>query len=77
MPASIQIRLFATLGRYAPPGGDRLEIPSGATVGEVLHLLGIPEDAVRLIFVDGLRGELSSILRGGERLGLFPAVGGG
>lgn len=38
---------------------------------------GIAEDAVHSVMVNGHRGTFETRLRGGDRLGLFPPVGGG
>ena len=39
--------------------------------------LGVPEADIKLIFIDGVKGDLTSSLHGGERVGIFPPVGGG
>ncbi len=39
--------------------------------------LDIGEDEVHLIFVNSARAGLDTELKDGDRLGLFPAVGGG
>jgi molybdopterin converting factor small subunit len=46
-------------------------------VKHLLEKLGVPEDDVRLIFINGIKGNLTSILTDGDRLGIFPPVGGG
>jgi molybdopterin converting factor small subunit len=77
MTAYIQIKLFATLAKYLPESGDRFEISPGDTVRDLVRQLNMPEEKARLIFVDGLRADLGSTLEGGERVGIFPPVGGG
>jgi molybdopterin converting factor small subunit len=39
--------------------------------------LEIPADQIKLVFVDGAKAKLTTILDGGERVGIFPPVGGG
>ena len=78
MKPSIQIKLYATLNRFMPPSGrEDVEIHPGITVQDLLDQLGIPKMEAKLIFIDGKRASLTSSLMGGERLGVFPPVGGG
>ena len=78
MKSSIQIKLFATLNKFTPASGrDQVKIEPGITVQTLLEQLGIPKTEAKLIFIDGKKASLASILRGGERLGVFPPVGGG
>lgn len=73
----IELKCYATLTRYTPPGADRYELPEGATVGETMDRLGLVPEDVKLIFVNGAKAERDTRLKDGDRLGLFPAVGGG
>jgi len=72
----IELKCFATLRQYCP-GEGRLEIAENTTVLEALKSLGLPLEEVKLIFVNGVRKELTTILEPGDRLGIFPPVGGG
>lgn len=73
----IQLKLFANLQNFMPPTADNFAIEAGLTIGDLLTRLDIPEDKIKLVFVDGVRAELTTILDGGERVGIFPPVGGG
>ncbi len=77
----LQIFLNATLRQYAadynPYQGISLEIAPGTTVAKVIERLGLPDQEVTLIMVDGRRREADHVLAGNERLGLFPPIGGG
>lgn len=77
MSVCIQLELLATLKRYLPDTSHRLPVRSGMTVRELIRKLGIPEYEVNLVFIDGEKGNLDSPLSGGERVGLFPPLGGG
>jgi hypothetical protein len=77
MTAHVQLELFASLRVFSPPQGKGFPISPGQTVQDVLLSLGVPIDEVQLVFVDGIKGDLTSVLRGGERIGVFPPVGGG
>jgi molybdopterin converting factor small subunit len=42
-----------------------------------MKVIGIPEDAVTISLVNGLRQPLDYMLKDGDRVGLFPPLGGG
>ena len=77
----VEVCLFATLGRYLPPGvsGDRvtLEVPDRTTVGQVMTLLHIPDDLDRLQVVNGRDAVPEHILKDGDVLSAFPPLAGG
>ena len=77
----VEVCLFATLGRYLPPGasGDRatLELPERTTVGEVMSSLHIPDDLDRLQVVNGRDAAPTQVLRDGDVLSAFPPLAGG
>jgi sulfur-carrier protein len=77
----IEFNLFASLDQYMPiPEGDSsktMEFKSGSSVQEILEQFSVPLDQVKLIFINGIRGEIDHILKEGDRLGVFPAVAGG
>jgi molybdopterin converting factor small subunit len=73
----ITIKLFASLNRFRPDDPEHYPIESGITVKKLLKMLGVPEDEVKLVFIDGVKQDSGATLSGGERVGIFPAVGGG
>jgi len=75
--AYITIKLFATLNRFRPAAPENYTIEPGITVNKLLEELCVPKDEVKIIFIDGVRHDFGSVLKGGERVGIFPAVGGG
>jgi len=77
MKPQIQIKLFAGLQRFTPPSADNYSIEAGISIRNLLEQLDIPEEKARLIFVNGVKADLTSTLDGGERVGIFPPVGGG
>ena len=77
MTTTIDLRLFATLQKFNPPAPDAYAITPGATVRDVLEQLGVPVEKARLIFVNSVKKDLNTRLEGGERVGIFPPVGGG
>ena len=77
MQILIKLKLFATLEKYSSDLSDPYPIKSGATAGKLIDQLKIPRDKVKLIFINGVRGSFSTALQDGDRVGLFPPVGGG
>jgi sulfur carrier protein ThiS len=52
-------------------------VEPGETVRSLLAKLGIPEKDVALMFINSARAYFESEVRDGDRVGIFPAVGGG
>ena len=77
MKTQIQIKLFADLSALTPPAADHYPIEAGTTVRQLLQDIRIPVEKVRLVFINNIKGDLDSPLQGGERLGIFPPIGGG
>lgn len=75
----IEVKLFATLRPYIKGICDAgtMEFPFGTTVQDIVTTLKIPDEEVRLIFVNGKHETPGYVLSDGDRLGLFPPVGGG
>jgi sulfur carrier protein ThiS len=73
----IQLKLYATLQVFIPRTGEEYPISAGMTVQDILTQINLPVEKAKLIFIDGTKAELSSRLEGGERVGIFPPVGGG
>jgi molybdopterin synthase sulfur carrier subunit len=77
----IQVKLFATLRRYAgdtPPGQPLpVELPVGATLQDLVQQLGIPPEETKVAFVNARAQELDWILQPGDEVGIFPPIGGG
>ena len=77
MQPHIQIKLFASLQKFMPQSAENYAIETGISVGTLLQQLGIAKDMIKLVFIDSVRADLTSTLQGGERVGIFPPVGGG
>jgi molybdopterin converting factor small subunit len=78
----VEARLYATLKKYHPEGkiGEALirELAEGATVQKLLeNELGVPPDEVKIVFVNGITRRFDHVLADGDRVGIFPPVGGG
>jgi molybdopterin synthase sulfur carrier subunit len=75
----IDVRLFATLPMHSATGRKefQLEPRPGLTVRRVVFDEGLAEGEIHIVMVNGTHGTLDSELKDGDRLGLFPPVGGG
>lgn len=74
---NIQIKLFASLLEKLPENADRFPVTDGTTVGDLVTKLEIDPQDAKLIFINGRKGALDSVLAEGDRVGLFPPIGGG
>ena len=78
---TVQAKLFATLRQHRP--GLKLgeavpvRLPDGATLGQLIQELGLPEKEVKVIFVNGIAHDQAHPLADGDEVALFPPVGGG
>ncbi len=73
----IQLKLFANLRAYTPDDAEAYPITPGMTVREIVDHLKIPLKDAKLIFINSKRKELETPLTDGDRVGIFPPVGGG
>ena len=78
---NIDLYLYASLTKYLPADATArhvtVSVPAGATPGQLAQQFGVPEEEVKLVFVNGVRRDLDAALSDGDRVGLFPPVGGG
>ena len=49
-----------------------MELPAGATIGQLIEQLGLPEREIKVVFVNGVAQELDYVLADGDRVGIFP-----
>ena len=78
---TVEVRLFATLGQFLPPGSTEgsatLDVPDGATIADVARRLGIPPGFDRVLLLNGREAELDDSLHAGDVLDIFPPLAGG
>jgi len=77
MKKRIQLKLFADLNRFTPPDADDFPVEAGTSIRSLLQDLQVPLEKVRLVFIDNVKRDLEATLCGGERVGIFPPIGGG
>jgi transketolase len=77
---TVRVKLFASLRRFRPPGGDgpvALRLPPGATVQHAVRALGIPEGGTGIAVCNDRHLDLTTPLEDGAELSLFPPLAGG
>ena len=75
----IEMRIFGDLRTYAKGSEKPLSIAlhEDATVEDILTAVGIPLEAVKVIFVNARQEKADCRLQEGDRVGIFPPSGGG
>ena len=77
----VEVNLYATLKQYMKNEilgkSSAIDLEDGLCVKDIIQKLQIPADLVKLIFINGVHAKRDTILKDGDRLGLFPPVGGG
>jgi molybdopterin converting factor small subunit len=77
----VEVRLFATLERYLPPGSHAgvatLDVPDGSTAADVARRLGIPAGLERVLLINGREATPDRPLAAGDVLDLYPPLAGG
>jgi sulfur carrier protein ThiS len=77
----VEVHLFANLADYRPPGARdgvaRIELPAAATLDDLLHRLGIPDELPRLLLVNGHDVEPTARLSPGDVVSVLPPLAGG
>jgi molybdopterin converting factor small subunit len=77
----VEVQLFASLRCYMPEksGGNpcTMEIDEGTAIGDLLDQMKVPPDAPKAIFLNGIHAKRETVLKEGDRLGVFPPVAGG
>jgi molybdopterin converting factor small subunit len=75
----VAVKCFATLADGETcdyKGATEYDVSEGAQVGELIQKLDIPDEQVKIVFINGRKGDPSTVLKEGDRVGLAPAVGG-
>lgn len=77
----IQVKLFATLVRSIPGVKSGVpfdvELPEEAFLSDLVKQLNLPENEVKVAFVNGRARSLDFQLSPRDEVGIFPPVGGG
>jgi molybdopterin converting factor small subunit len=77
----VEIVCFGAMRDYLPSGakGNRagLELPSGASVSDLMDSLKAPHALAHSVLVDGIKADLSTQLTEGAEVTLMPPFAGG
>ncbi len=77
----VHVRLSTTLRAlvpgYSPATGIEMELPEPLSAAALAQKIGLPLDEVKIIMINGRLAERESLVHDGDRIGYFPAVGGG
>jgi molybdopterin converting factor small subunit len=77
----VQVRLYANLADYGPSvargGVARVELRDGATLGDLLDQLRIPDEVPPLLFVNGRDAHPTTRLSAGDIVDVLPPLAGG
>lgn len=71
----LTVKCYATLACHQPSG--EVTYVDGETVDGLLRRLGVNKADVKVVFVNNAHSEDDRPLNDGDRVGVFPAVGGG
>ena len=78
---TVEVRLFATLAQFLPPGSKAgtalVDLPDGATIADVARRLGIPPGLDRVVLLNGTDVAGDARLSDGDAIDLFPPLAGG
>ena len=73
----IELRLFADLSKYQPENFENYQIQEGTSIEQLLLELGIDKKRAKIVFINGKKKNLEDSVKHGDRVGIFPPVGGG
>ena len=77
----VNVRLFGTLGKkipdHDPLNGFEIEIPEGASVGDLFDQLDIPKSRIGLVSVQDRLVTPGKILRQGDVIRIYRPIFGG
>lgn len=73
--------LYATLTGYHPEKKGtqpfQVKLGEGSTVKDLIDLLSLPQDETSQVFIEGRHAARDAVLSEGQRIAIFPPLGGG
>jgi len=77
----IEIRLFANLAKFLPPGSvnkrARISVEDGITVESLMNKLGIPINTNNIVMINGFHKDIKEKINEGDIVSIIPPVSGG
>jgi sulfur carrier protein ThiS len=78
---TVHARLSTTLRTHVPnydsAKGLEIEISQSLTALDLAQQLTLPPEDIKIVMLNGRRVSLETLIEDGDRVGFFPAVGGG
>ncbi len=78
---TVEVRFYASLRKYQPnlaPGeASAITLEDKAELKDLVSAFKIPKKELAVILVNGRREEENYLLQDGDRIGIFPLIGGG
>ncbi len=78
---NVEVRVFATLRQFLPELGigeaKSLQVDPGTTLDDIREMLGLPQEAVKVIMRNNLQAFPQDLVAQGDRIAYIPAVAGG
>lgn len=62
---------------YTPSTGLQLELDGPLTVRELAEKIGLPLPEIKIVMLNGCHAGFDQLVNHNDRIGYFPAVGGG
>ena len=77
----VEVRFYASLRKYYPEleTGEVLSVTldDKARLADLVDKLKVPKEEITMVMVNGRREKDSYLLQDGDRIGVFPLIGGG
>lgn len=77
----IELKLYASLASHMPENTKgnpwAMEVSEGTTIRNLLKELKVPQEKIKLVFLNGVHADGDEVVKEGDRVGIFPAVAGG
>ena len=78
---TVEVKLYADLRKYYPnlkiSEALTITVDDKAKLGNLLDELKVPRKEITVVLVNGKQEEESYLLQDGDRIGIFPLIGGG
>jgi len=75
--SGVELRLHASLRQRASAPALTRQLGGGRSVRELLRDIGVPEQEAAIIIVNGKRARPDTVLSDGDKVSVFPLIGGG
>jgi molybdopterin converting factor small subunit len=81
----IRFKLYASLGRYLPPGSEgnavEIEVPADTSPHSIIDRFGVPRRLTHLVLVNGVYADKAqrdaAMLKDGDTVAVWPPIAGG